>query len=203
MNSRVHLSSSPFLLSFSWLLLVTIKFRPWLSLDWFRSCINRFNCGNMTGVDYPLSGYGSLEGCGYPHLHLDCNKSQPTINIMGVKYKIGIEPQTNVGFRASKFGFVGVLTESSRACGYDLDSKQPTCYCADVSSCRSSPPPTAGQNAKATNPAALECNFIFGNGGYGCVYKGALPDGPLVAVKVLNNSKSKAQDFINESSSMG
>ncbi|KAH7533957.1 hypothetical protein FEM48_Zijuj04G0186700 [Ziziphus jujuba var. spinosa] len=70
-----------------WLLLVTIRFRPCLSLDWFRSCINRFNCGNITGVDYPLSGYGRLEGCGYPHLHLDCNKSHPTINIMGVKYK--------------------------------------------------------------------------------------------------------------------
>uniref|UniRef100_A0A6P4APE8 PR5-like receptor kinase n=1 Tax=Ziziphus jujuba TaxID=326968 RepID=A0A6P4APE8_ZIZJJ len=44
---------------------------------------------------------------------------------------------------------------------------------------------------------------IIGKGGYGCVYKGTLPDGCLVAVKVLKDSKSNGEDFINEVASMG
>ncbi|XP_038713908.1 LEAF RUST 10 DISEASE-RESISTANCE LOCUS RECEPTOR-LIKE PROTEIN KINASE-like 2.1 [Tripterygium wilfordii] len=38
----------------------------------------------------------------------------------------------------------------------------------------------------------------LGEGGYGCVYKGKLLDGCLVAVKVLNNTKGNGQDFMNE-----
>ncbi|KAJ4713422.1 Receptor-like kinase [Melia azedarach] len=38
----------------------------------------------------------------------------------------------------------------------------------------------------------------LGEGGYGCVYKGKLSDGRLVAVKLLNISKWNGQDFINE-----
>ncbi|KAF4360785.1 hypothetical protein F8388_015108 [Cannabis sativa] len=39
----------------------------------------------------------------------------------------------------------------------------------------------------------------LGQGGFGDVYKGILDDGSFVAVKVLNQSKSKdGQDFINE-----
>nr|XP_024931280.2 PR5-like receptor kinase [Ziziphus jujuba var. spinosa] len=44
---------------------------------------------------------------------------------------------------------------------------------------------------------------IIGKGGYGCVYRGTLPDGHLVAVKVLKNSKNNGEDFINEVASMG
>ncbi|KAK2970677.1 hypothetical protein RJ640_001937 [Escallonia rubra] len=41
----------------------------------------------------------------------------------------------------------------------------------------------------------------LGQGGYGCVYKGKLPNGSLVAVKVLNESKG-GEEFINEVASI-
>ncbi|KAG4130879.1 hypothetical protein ERO13_D09G172200v2 [Gossypium hirsutum] len=42
----------------------------------------------------------------------------------------------------------------------------------------------------------------LGKGGYGSVYKGKLPDGRLVAVKLLNTSKGNGQEFINEVASI-
>ncbi|KAK2967853.1 hypothetical protein RJ640_017231 [Escallonia rubra] len=41
----------------------------------------------------------------------------------------------------------------------------------------------------------------LGQGGYGCVYKGKLPNGSLVAVKVLNESKG-GEELINEVASI-
>ncbi|PRQ33583.1 putative glycerophosphodiester phosphodiesterase, protein kinase RLK-Pelle-LRK10L-2 family [Rosa chinensis] len=38
----------------------------------------------------------------------------------------------------------------------------------------------------------------LGQGGFGSVYKGKLPDGSLVAVKVLNRSKGDGGEFMNE-----
>ncbi|KAK2633101.1 hypothetical protein EUGRSUZ_L00558 [Eucalyptus grandis] len=38
----------------------------------------------------------------------------------------------------------------------------------------------------------------LGEGGYGCVYKGKLPDGHLMAVKILSKLKGDGEDFINE-----
>lgn len=38
----------------------------------------------------------------------------------------------------------------------------------------------------------------LGQGGYGIVYKGKLPDGKLVAVKVLRETRDNAEEFINE-----
>ncbi|XP_062003322.1 rust resistance kinase Lr10-like [Rosa rugosa] len=43
----------------------------------------------------------------------------------------------------------------------------------------------------------------LGQGGFGSVYKGKLSNGHLVAVKMLNDSKSKGQDFINEVATIG
>ncbi|CAL8136897.1 unnamed protein product [Prunus armeniaca] len=43
----------------------------------------------------------------------------------------------------------------------------------------------------------------LGKGGYGTVYKGRLPDGLLVAVKVLSESKGNGEDFVNEVASIG
>ncbi|KAM5548906.1 hypothetical protein ABKV19_000360 [Rosa sericea] len=43
----------------------------------------------------------------------------------------------------------------------------------------------------------------IGKGGYGIVYKGMLPDGLLVAVKVLSELKGNGEEFINEVASIG
>lgn len=40
--------------------------------------------------------------------------------------------------------------------------------------------------------------YNVGQGGFGSVYKGQLPDGSLVAVKLLSNSKCNGEEFINE-----
>ncbi|GLT43493.1 hypothetical protein SLA2020_174360 [Shorea laevis] len=43
----------------------------------------------------------------------------------------------------------------------------------------------------------------IGEGGYGTVYKGELPDGRLVAVKMLDKSAEMSPDFINEVATIG
>ncbi|KAL3719444.1 hypothetical protein ACJRO7_004412 [Eucalyptus globulus] len=42
----------------------------------------------------------------------------------------------------------------------------------------------------------------LGQGGYGSVYKGKLPDGSLVAVKILSESKGDGKEFLNEVASI-
>ncbi|KAK9994749.1 hypothetical protein SO802_024452 [Lithocarpus litseifolius] len=43
----------------------------------------------------------------------------------------------------------------------------------------------------------------LGEGGYGTVYRGKLESGPLVAIKMLGNSKANGQEFINEVATIG
>ena len=42
----------------------------------------------------------------------------------------------------------------------------------------------------------------LGQGGFGCVYQGKLPDGRQVAVKLLSESKGNGEEFINEVASI-
>ena len=42
----------------------------------------------------------------------------------------------------------------------------------------------------------------LGEGGYGVVYKASLPDGRLVAVKVIRQSKGSGEEFLNEVASI-
>ncbi|KAH7659324.1 Glycerophosphodiester phosphodiesterase protein [Dioscorea alata] len=46
-------------------------------------------------------------------------------------------------------------------------------------------------------------NEKIGQGGFGSVFKGRLPFGKLVAIKMLTNSKYAGEDFINEVSTIG
>ncbi|KAI3502592.1 hypothetical protein L1887_30755 [Cichorium endivia] len=55
------------------------------------------------------------------------------------------------------------------------------------------------QVKKMTNSFELK----LGEGGFGSVYKGALSDGSLVAVKILRELKGNGEDFINEVASVG
>ncbi|XP_010926013.3 rust resistance kinase Lr10 [Elaeis guineensis] len=43
----------------------------------------------------------------------------------------------------------------------------------------------------------------LGEGGYGNVYKGKLPNGQLVAAKILEKSKNNGRDFVNEVATIG
>ncbi|XP_023905296.1 rust resistance kinase Lr10-like [Quercus suber] len=43
----------------------------------------------------------------------------------------------------------------------------------------------------------------LGEGGYGSIYRGKLKSGPLVAIKMLGNSKANGQEFINEVATIG
>ncbi|KAL0903371.1 hypothetical protein M5K25_027745 [Dendrobium thyrsiflorum] len=69
------------------------------------------------------------------------------------------------------------------------------------------------QNQKALSPSRYSYNDIItitsnfkeklGQGGFGSVYKGRLPSGYLVAVKMLGKSMGDGEDFINEVSTIG
>ncbi|KAI0511038.1 hypothetical protein KFK09_011656 [Dendrobium nobile] len=69
------------------------------------------------------------------------------------------------------------------------------------------------QNQKAFSPSRYSYNEIItitnnfkeklGQGGFGSVFKGRLPDGYLVAVKMLGKSMGDGEDFINEVSTIG
>ncbi|KAL0430168.1 UNVERIFIED_CONTAM: Rust resistance kinase Lr10 [Sesamum radiatum] len=62
----------------------------------------------------------------------------------------------------------------------------------------------AQKRYKYSDLKKMTCSFSenLGRGGYGNVYKGKLPDGRPVAVKILNESKDNGEDFMNEVASI-
>nr|XP_015879948.2 LEAF RUST 10 DISEASE-RESISTANCE LOCUS RECEPTOR-LIKE PROTEIN KINASE-like 2.4 [Ziziphus jujuba var. spinosa] len=250
--------------------------------------------------DCPPALQGNMTG------HFNCaEKSTYKNGFIGIEPQnnMGCNSSLKVGIRRSYFGDIGDLpkmrealidgfglkykvdtglcsncTKSGGACGYDLDSRQPTCYCEGGSSgqgpCSPPSPPTAQKKVAESSSkrnlgigisvavvgllsifAIILCIYkreylsnkvmifwkkdsreefdveafirnytsfvpkrytyshvkkmtnslanMIGKGGFGCVYKGILPDGRVVAVKVLKRSKTKGEDFVNEVASMG
>jgi hypothetical protein len=75
MDSRLSFQSTFLLLVFI-IFLVSVEVPVSLcSYDWYPSCNNRFNCGNITDVGYPFRGDGRPDGCGHPDLKLNCWKN--------------------------------------------------------------------------------------------------------------------------------
>ncbi|KAG2710714.1 hypothetical protein I3760_04G041500 [Carya illinoinensis] len=108
---------------------------------------------------------------------------------------------------------------SGKQCGFDKDASQPICLYNN----HSCPPPPdakydhfnveeilrnfgsmAPKRYTYSNVKKLTNSFKYkvGQGGYGVVFKGELPDGHMVAVKVLGESKGNGEEFINEVASI-
>ncbi|KAL3527018.1 hypothetical protein ACH5RR_011674 [Cinchona calisaya] len=76
-----------------------IHFRAVLcnNTEWYTSCTNLFNCGGITGVDYPFWGGDRPQECGHAGLELTCENDIPTIEIMDVKYRVlEIDPNNQI-----------------------------------------------------------------------------------------------------------
>lgn len=82
---RLH----PFLLP---LIVILFSFRIPIcfSSDWYNSCGEYFNCGNIINVGFPFWGGGTRPNrCGYPDLELSCEDNVTAIiHSMGIKYHI-------------------------------------------------------------------------------------------------------------------
>ncbi|KAA8530597.1 hypothetical protein F0562_005306 [Nyssa sinensis] len=78
---------SPFLI---YIVSVLLHLPPSLSDNngQYTSCGVLFNCGNITGVDYPFWGSDRPENCGYPGLKLNCAYNIATIEIMNVEFRV-------------------------------------------------------------------------------------------------------------------
>jgi hypothetical protein len=61
----------------------------------YLSCMNSFDCRNIKGVGYPLSGSDRPDYCGYLGFELGCSNQDPEITIMQLSYKLlGINNQS-------------------------------------------------------------------------------------------------------------
>ena len=91
MDSWVSLQSqSGFLvLVFIIMFLVSVEVPVCLcSYDLYTSCINRFDCGNITDLGYPFWGDGRPDGCGNPGANLICVTNITSIQMMNLNYRV-------------------------------------------------------------------------------------------------------------------
>ncbi|PIM99916.1 hypothetical protein CDL12_27586 [Handroanthus impetiginosus] len=56
--------------------------------DQYTKCGVLFNCGSLTGIDYPFSSRDRPEECGHPGLKLACENNTATILINNLKYRV-------------------------------------------------------------------------------------------------------------------
>jgi hypothetical protein len=88
MDSRLSFQSTFLVLVFI-IFLVSVEVPVSLcSYDWYSSCSNRFNCGDITDVGYPFWGDDRPDACGHPDLKLNCSRNITTIEIMKVTYRV-------------------------------------------------------------------------------------------------------------------
>ncbi|KAA8547779.1 hypothetical protein F0562_004208 [Nyssa sinensis] len=73
-----------------YIFLALIHLPPSLSdnKQWYRNCSVLFNCGSITGVDYPFWGSDRPQNCGYPGLNLRCDENILMIEIMNIEYRV-------------------------------------------------------------------------------------------------------------------
>ncbi|KAF8369534.1 hypothetical protein HHK36_032443 [Tetracentron sinense] len=70
-------------------------------------CTPEFDCGNITGIGYPFWGNGRPKYCGHPGFELlDCQKDYPTIQIMGLKYRVMEINPVNQILRIARIDFM-------------------------------------------------------------------------------------------------
>ncbi|KAF5457476.1 hypothetical protein F2P56_021576 [Juglans regia] len=98
MDPRWLLSSSSSLVSLFFLFMVLAMIPQSLCYeDFFWSCRDSlFSCGNMiNNIGFPFWGENRPNGCGYPGLKLNCERSVATIEIMNVTYRVlDVNPNT-------------------------------------------------------------------------------------------------------------
>lgn len=65
---------------------------------WYQTCGTTYNCGTMTGIQYPFIGNNDPQYCGYPGLELNCNQDNTTtIQIMKMDYRVlGIDQTAQI-----------------------------------------------------------------------------------------------------------
>nr|XP_023886591.1 LEAF RUST 10 DISEASE-RESISTANCE LOCUS RECEPTOR-LIKE PROTEIN KINASE-like 2.4 [Quercus suber] len=166
--------------------------------DWYSNCSNNmFSCGEITNVGYPFWGAARPEACGNPQLKLTCSKRNLT-----VKVAIGISAVVAGIILISIVAFYKFKREclSFWQWSYGRMTRNEQKVEEFIRNYGSLAPKQYSYSfvKKVTNSFKNK----IGQGGYGVVYKGMLPDGRQVAVKVLSESKGNGEDFINEIASI-
>ena len=96
MNSRLFFQS-PFLILFIIITLVLVQIPVFLCFNWYSSCSNKYNCGDVTNIGYPFWGDIRDFGCGNLSLFLSCKANITFIEINYITYRaLGAKNATKI-----------------------------------------------------------------------------------------------------------